>query len=200
MQVTICDESELGFGWIHPQPRWMERASHALAVDGRVWIVDPVDGDGVDERIRALGEPAGVLQLLDRHNRDCARFAERHGVPLHVVGSMGALPFQVVPVVSIPRWHEVALWWPEQRVLVCADALGTAPHYLARGERLATSPVLRLTPPTRLRGLEPRQILCGHGSGIAGDEAPLLLEEALTTARRRSPRWLASYLRMVIGR
>ena len=26
---------------------------------------------GVDERIRSLGEPAGVIQLLDRHTRDC---------------------------------------------------------------------------------------------------------------------------------
>ena len=29
----------------------------------------------------ALGEIAGVLQLLDRHNRDCAPLAERFGVP-----------------------------------------------------------------------------------------------------------------------
>ena len=34
--------------------------------------------------MRSLGEPAAVLQLLDRHNRDCAAFAERLGVPLHL--------------------------------------------------------------------------------------------------------------------
>ena len=36
------------------------------------------------ERALTLGEPAGVLQLLDRHNRDCAALAARLGVP-HLV-------------------------------------------------------------------------------------------------------------------
>lgn len=34
-------------------------------------------------------------------------------------------PFEIVPLVRRFRWDEVALWWPERRVLVCADALGT---------------------------------------------------------------------------
>ena len=33
----------------------------------------------MDGRIRALGEPAGVIQLLDRHTRDSAAFAARFG-------------------------------------------------------------------------------------------------------------------------
>ena len=37
---------------------------------------------GADPR---LGEPAGVIQLLDRHQRACEAFAERLAVPLHVV-------------------------------------------------------------------------------------------------------------------
>ena len=49
------------------------------------------------------------------------------------------------------RWQEVALWWPERRVLVTADALGTVAHYFTLGgERLGVHPLLRLTPPRQL--------------------------------------------------
>ena len=60
----------------------MQRASHALSHDGGVWLVDPVDGDGLEELLAPLGEVRGVLQLLDRHARDGAALARRHGVPL----------------------------------------------------------------------------------------------------------------------
>jgi hypothetical protein len=30
--------------------------------------------------VRALGRPAGVVQLLDRYERDCASFADRLSV------------------------------------------------------------------------------------------------------------------------
>ena len=76
-------ELPFGFGWIADEPRLLERASHALVVDGRVWLVDPVDVDGLDERVRAAGEPTGVIQLLDRHARDGEALARRHGVELH---------------------------------------------------------------------------------------------------------------------
>jgi hypothetical protein len=200
--ARFCDELELGFGWVHPEPSWMERTSHAIRADGRVWVVDPTDVADAIERIPSLGEPAGVVQLLDRHRRDCAAVAARLGVPLLRVPFDGVpgSPFEVLGLIDRRFWKEVALWWPAERMLVCADVLGTAPHYLARGEWLATSPVLRLTPPTRLLELDARHVLCGHGSGIHGAEAPRLVREALTTSRRRAPRWLASYLRMVIAR
>jgi hypothetical protein len=199
VDVRFCDEWEGGFGWIHPHPAWVQRASHALVADGRVWVIDPTAGDGVVERIRALGRPAAVVQLLDRHRRDCAAVARRLAVPhLSVPDRLPGSPFEVVPLYGRRFWREAALWWPEARVLVCADALGTAPYYLAGAERLATNPVLRLTPPrANLAGFEPSRILVGHGSGIAGADAPFHLKAALTTARRRAPRWLASYLGMV---
>ena len=50
----------------------MARASHALATEGAVWVVDPVDWPEAIDRALTLGRPAAVLQLLDRHNRDCA--------------------------------------------------------------------------------------------------------------------------------
>jgi hypothetical protein len=193
MRVRFCDEFDGGFGWIVPE--FMQRCSHALVADGRVWVIDPVDGDGVEERIRAEGTPAGVLQLLDRHNRDCAALAARLGVRHHLVpqGSIG--PFACIAIRNRSSWNEVALWWPDRRVLVCADALGSAPYYCAADERLAVHPLLRLRPPRRQLGaLQPEVILCGHGEGVLED-ADRALREALDTSRRRMPRQAASAFR-----
>jgi len=193
VKVGFCDEFDGGFGWIVEE--FMERCSHALIDDGRVWAIDPVDGDGVEERIRAAGTPAGVLQLLDRHNRDCAGLAARLGVRHHVVpqGSVG--PFACIAVRDRNSWNEVALWWPDRRVLVCADVLGAAPYYRAGNERLAVHPLLRVRPPRRQLGaLQPDVILCGHGEGVLED-ADTALGEALSTSRRRIPGQVASALR-----
>ena len=83
----------------------------AMAADGRVWLVDPVDGPGLEERVRALGEPAGVLQLVDRHPRDCAVLAARLGVEHLRVPAAGVAgsPFQVRRILDVPWWREVAL-------------------------------------------------------------------------------------------
>ena len=197
MQPRFVDELSFGFGWIAPEPAHVLRASHALADAGRVWLVDPVDGEGLDERIRTLGEPAGVLQLVDRHGRDCAAFAARYGVPLHVTPFDGVAgsPFEVRRIVRAPGWKEVALWWPGRRALVVGDALGTLRYFRARGEELGVHPLLRLTPPRSLAGLEPEHVLCGHGRGVHGPEATEALREALATSRRRIPSWLVGLVR-----
>jgi hypothetical protein len=138
--------------------------------------------------VRALGEPVGVLQLLDRHNRDCAALAERLGVPHYRVPFEAVGPFETVSVVRRKRWQEVALWWPERRVLVTADALGTVPHYFALGgEALGIHPLLRLKPPRQLGRLDPEHVLCGHGAGVH-DRATDALRDALASSRRRLPR------------
>jgi hypothetical protein len=188
-----CDEFEDGFGWIADE--FLERCSHALVADGRVWLIDPLDRDGLDDRVRAAGTPAGVVQLIDRHNRDCAALAWRLGVPHHVVPHTALGPFEFVPLGLGRLWEEVALWWPERRVLVSADALGTADYFRAGDERLAVHPALRLWPPRgRLDALEPAAILCGHGPGIF-DNAASALREALSTSRRRIPGQVASAVR-----
>jgi len=193
VNIRFCDEFEGGFGWIVDE--FMERCSHALVEDGRVWLIDPVGGDGVDERVRAAGEPAGVLQLLDRHNRDCAAFAERLGVPHHAVPLEKVGPFELLSIRLRRRWKEVALWWPAPGVLVSADALGTAAYYRARGEQLAVHPLLRFFPLRgAFAGVTPTRILCGHGEGIH-DGAEAALREALRTARRRIPAQVASAVR-----
>jgi hypothetical protein len=181
-------------GWTPARPEFRRRTSHAVASGGRAWILDPLDGAGIDERIRRLGEPAGVVQLLDRHNRACRTVAERLGVPLHVTpfdGVPGA-PFEVVRVVDVPRWREVAVWFPAEQILVCGDALGSASYFLAGGERVGVHPLLRPWPPKRLGRFYPRQLLLGHGEGLGGDEAIAALHAALRSSRRRIPAWLGA--------
>jgi hypothetical protein len=194
--AAFVDELPFGFGWIALEPAFMKRCSHALAAGGRVWAIDPVWDEEALERASALGDPAGVVQLLDRHGRDCARVAERLGVPHHVVPASppAGAPFEVVPLLRNRLWREVALWFPEHRTLVAADAVGTARYYRGPEERLAVSPVLRLTPPRRLLRFEPEHVLVGHGAGIHEDAAAAL-REAVTKARVRTPSWLWAGLR-----
>lgn len=192
MQLRFSDEFEHGFGW-HPEGEKLQRTSHALRVGGGVWLTDVVDGPGLDERIRELGEPSGVVQLIDRHERDNAAVADRLGVALHVTPftDVPGAPFVVLPVVRRRFWREIALWFPEKRILVCGDALGSLGYFRARDEPFGVHPMLRLFPPRgALGGLELEHILYGHGEGVHGPQAAPALREALATARRRLPRSL----------
>jgi hypothetical protein len=154
--------------------------------------------DGVEERVLTLGEPAGVIQLLDRHGRDAAAFARSLGVPHHVVPrAIAGSPFGFLPVTSLRFWREVALWWPEQRILACGDALGTLPFFRAGSEPIGVHPFLRPFPPRELHGLDPRHVLVGHGQGRHGARAALEVDDAIENARRRIPRWLAGIRRAV---
>ena len=192
MTLRFCDEDELGFGWQQEGDK-LVRTAHAVLAGGRVWLLDVVDGAGLDDRIRALGEPAAVVQLLDRHNRDCSAIAERLGVPLHVTPftDVDGAPFVVVPISRKRIWREIALWFPDERLLACGDALGSAPHYRAREEPFGVHPLLRLFPPREaLGGLEPERLLFGHGDGYRGTDGPRRLREALATSRTRMHRAL----------
>lgn len=195
MELRFIDEFEHGLGWT-PEGDSLERVSHAVLAGGRVWLTDVLDGPGIDDRIRALGEAAGVVQLIDRHPRDGAAVAERLGVPLHVTPFDGVAgsPFEVIPVVRRRWWQEVALWFPAERTLAVGDALGTARYFRAGDEPVAVHPILRLKPPRRaFAGLEPLHVLCGHGQGGHGEGVPDAVREALATARRRLPRaWLSA--------
>jgi hypothetical protein len=193
--VRIVDELENATGWLDEADR-MRRTSHAIEVEGRVWLFDVVDWPGLDETIAGLGEPAGVVQLLDRHNRDCAAVAGRLGVPHHIVpGALAGTPFELRPVVRLRWWRETALWWRERRLLLVADVLGTIRFFRAGAEPAGLHPLLRLRPPSSLCGLEPDHLLVGHGEGI--HHHPAVLESALRTGRRRIPRWLLGIPRVV---
>lgn len=195
MASTFVDELEFGFGWLE-DGTFMRRCSHALAVEGRVWVIDPFADDEALERVRALGEPAAVVQLLDRHNRDSVAVAQRLGVPLHVLPRTApdGAPFEVVPLLGNRFWREVALWFPSLRTLVVAEVVGTAQFYRAPEERVGVSPALRLLPPRRLRAYEPEHLLVGHGAGVHEDAAAAL-RDAIEHARGRTLSWLRAGFR-----
>jgi len=173
------------------------RASHALADGGRVWLVDPVDEPSAMEKVAELGEPAAVLQLLDRHARDCAAIASRLGVP-HVAlpDALPDTPFQVVPVISWRHWKEVALWWPEREALIVAEAVGTPPMFALGTGPVGVHPGLRLTPPRVLAGYRPSHLLVGHGPPREGSQTADELAAALARSRRDIPRMLVKLPRM----
>ena len=185
MTVTY-DEFDFGFSWLPDEA--LTRTSHALDTGDGVWLVDPVDVPAAIERATALGRPAGVLQLLDRHNRDCAAIAARLGVPhLRLPRALPASPFTVVPVLRVPRWHEIALWWPERRALVVAELIGTSSVYALGGGRAGVHPMLRVPAPGALRGYEPEHLLVGHGRGVHGPAAAEALARAYSRARKDLP-------------
>ena len=188
MALKFSDGFEHGFAW-HREGDRIHRTSHAIRSRGGVWLIDVVDVPGLDERVRALGEPAGVVQLLDRHKRDCAAVAARLGVPLHVLTAPDGL--EARRIVDWRFWKEIALWFPDERILVCADALGSVAYFRAKDEPFGVHPLLRLFPPKRALGdLEPEHVLFGHGPGYHGSDAPERLRDALETSRRRLPRAL----------
>ena len=190
MRIRFCDERGAdGFSWVVDEPA--TRTSHALAAGGRVWVVDPVRFEPALERLHTLGKPAGVVQLLDRHNRDCATVAGELGVPhLVVPDELPGSGFEVRRVKQSSRWHEVALWSPALRTLVVAEAIGTNRFFAGR-DPAGVHLLLRLTPPRKaLASLEPEHLLVGHGEGLHGPAATEGLEAALAHARTGLPRLL----------
>jgi hypothetical protein len=188
-RLLTLEEHDLGVSWVVDEP--MQRASHALVVDGRVWLVDPVDVQEATARALERGAPAGVLQLLDRHPRSCERLARELGVPhLRLPGSVPGTPFEAFDVVSVPRWREKGLWWPERRALVVPEAVGTHPMF--SGDRPAGVHLfLRLRPPGALRRYEPEHLLTGHGAPLHGPDAATALRDAYRRSVRDVPRVLA---------
>jgi hypothetical protein len=188
VEHRFCDDrGEAGFSWILDEPA--TRTSHALAAAGRVWIIDPLDRTEAIERGCTLGTPAAVVQLLDRHNRDCAAVARRLGVPhLAVPGALPDTPFEVVEVRRSRRWNEVALWWPGQRTLVVAEAIGTNAFFTGGRASTGVHLLLRLTPQRKqLAGFDPEHLLVGHGVGLHGEAAAQGVRGALARSRRDLP-------------
>jgi hypothetical protein len=189
VKVQRYDEFDGGLTWLVEERA--HRTSHALADGGRVWLVDPVDVPEAIERALALGEPAGVIQLLDRHNRDCAALARRLGVAhLRLPDTVPDSPFELFRVVWRRGWRERGLWWPQPRTLVVTEAVGTLPMFAVSGSA-GVHPILRPFPPGVLRHYEPEHLLVGHGPGVHGPEAAGALHDALDRSRADIPRLLA---------
>lgn len=197
MAEPVYETHELGLSWMPDPSESMQRACHALLLGDGVWIIDPVDEQGLDERIAAVGKPAGVVQLLDRHNRDNALIAERLGVPHHNLpwdGVEGA-PFEPVPLVRNRLWNELALWAPAERALIVSESVGTAATFRAGDEKVGIHPMVRMLPPRKLGAYEPVHLLTGHGLGMHGPETPVALREALDGSRRRIPQAMVAMVR-----
>lgn len=187
------------FAWIADPDERMLRASSAIVTSAGTLVIDPVDCGGLDDALSRLGPVAGIVQLLDRHNRDVVAVAARLSVPVLVPGALAGRgePLALTGVeervvLAMPGWSEAALWFPERRLLVCAEAIGTAPCYRARDtDALGVHPLLRVRPPTgALSGVAPSVVAVGHGPPVVHDAARALAT-ALRQSRRDLPRaWL----------
>jgi hypothetical protein len=187
-------EHDHGVTWVYDE--FMERASHALVVDGAVWLIDPVDDPEGVAAAQALGPIAGVIQLLDRHDRDGEALAARFDVPyLRLPREVPGTPLQVVPVQWRVRWHELALWWPQESLLVVPEAVGTAEYFTAGTGPVGLHPFLRLCPPAPLRRFAPEHLLVGHGEPVRGEDARGGLPHALARGTRDFPRLVATLAR-----
>ena len=207
--IEVVDRFEGGISWKHAGSGLLECRSHALIDDdGHVWLVDPLDGAGLDEELERLGEVAGVLVLFDRHLRSSARLAQRYGARLlappgrwrrgnrrpasaeELADTVEGCPFRFLPVVERDgQWLEWALWWDDRGILVVPEAVGSAEWYRSRSrEPLAVHPVLRVVDPPRAlldlgADVHPTRLLVGHGNSIAHD-AEETMELAVHEARR----------------
>jgi len=191
-EMEVVDRFDDGVGWIAHPEETMQRASHAVVSDGELWVLDPVDAEGVDELLDPVdaegvdellaefGEVAGVVTLLDRHKRDCAAIANRHDVPVFVPEWMNGVAnaldapterfggqladFRVDALVDNPLWQEAVLY--DGETLVVPEALGTVDYFRASSESLGVHPMLRMIPPRSLREYDAERLLVGHGPGV----------------------------------
>jgi len=176
--------------WTQQEP--MERSSHALAAGDRVWLVDPVADDEALAAAERLGQVVAVLQLLDRHPRDCEALAERYGVPhVRLPEALEDTPFSAHRIVWVPRWREIGLWWEEHRTLVVPEAVGTAEYFAVGGRRLGMHPMLRPKPPSALSDFTPEHLLVGHGPPLH-ENAAEALSEALDRSLKDAPKAAAA--------
>jgi hypothetical protein len=200
MATKIAALSEFAYGVTWEIEESARRTSHAVLADGRVWLIDPVDEPEAMERVAALGEPAAVLQLIDRHNRDCAAIAARLGVPhLSVPDAVPDSPFRAIRVLRMRRWRETALWWAEKELLVVAETIGTAEVFTTGHGAVGMHPILRPLPPGALRGIAPEHLLVGHGPPVHGAAAREGVEWAYAHARRDLARLPLTFARLVRG-
>lgn len=184
-----------GITWIAYPDEDAQRASHALLTDAGVWIVDPVDADGLDERLAERGEVTGVVVIQDRHTRDATDVARRHDVPVSVPDWMeltrdklettaesldSKLPgtnYTIHRLIETDEWEEAVLINETTNTMVVPEALGTLPSFQVNENELGVHPALD-DPPQRLMDWSPDRILVGHGTSVH-TEATAKLRDAI---------------------
>lgn len=205
-ECVVVDEWDAGFSWVAHPEEVGHRTSHALlGDDGDVWVVDPLDAPGLDDRLTALGSVAGVVVCSDYHARDAATLARRHDVSVHlprwlsrarerldapvttVTDGLGASGFEMRRCVPFPGWNEALLVHERDATLYVPDVLGTTRLFTVGPERVGSYLLCRVRFPKRaFAGLAPDRLLVGHGPGVFAD-ASNALDTALTGTRRRLP-------------
>ncbi|SFR30402.1 MULTISPECIES: hypothetical protein [Halorubrum] len=176
-------EWEGGFSWIAYPDEDARRASHALTTGAGVWLVDPVDVDGLDAHLREAGDVAGVVVLQDRHTRDAAAVARRHDVAVSVPEGMSltrekldadAEPtgsalagsaYEVHELRLDDDWEEAVLWNDDRSTLLVPETLGTLPAFRDDGDALGVHPAVEESP-QGLAEWDPGHLLVGHGTSI----------------------------------
>ena len=114
----------------------MQRASVALAVNGGCLLFAPVDAEGLDDTLEGVGRVLGVCPLLDRHGRDGAALAARHGAPrLDPPSELGRFDgvqpeLELRDVYRARRWHETAVWLKTPRLLIVPETVGAVPFFV----------------------------------------------------------------------
>lgn len=184
-------EWEGGFSWIAYPDEDARRASHALTTDAGVWLVDPVDVDGLDAHLREAGDVAGVVVLQDRHTRDAAAVARRHDVAVSVPEGMALTrekldadadatgsalagsAYEVHELRSDDEWEEAVLWNAERETLLVPETLGTLPAFRDGGDALGVHPAVEESP-QELAERDPDHVLVGHGTSIHEDATAAL--------------------------
>ncbi|MFB6162888.1 MAG: hypothetical protein ABEJ86_05560 [Halococcoides sp.] len=201
--------------WIADPDERMERASHAISVEGETWLIDPVACEGLHERLDDRPPVAGVAVLLDRHRRDADLLARSFDVPVaipeamdiddafdapvhRIDGTLGETAIQVETLIDWPVWTEATAYHESSETLIVPEAVGTAAYERSGGERVGIHPALRLIPPRSLGRFGPDHLLVGHGHPICADASDAL-DDALASARRRAPAAYWAALRSALG-
>lgn len=189
--IGAVSEWSGGFSWIANPEEDAERASHALATDAGVWVIDPVDADGLDDALGELGDVAGVAVLQDRHTRDAAAVARRHDVAVSVPEGMALTrekldadadatgsalagsTYEVRELRLDDEWEEAVLWNDERETLLVPETLGTLPAFRDGGDALGVHPAVEESP-QELAEWDPDHVLVGHGTSIHEDATAAL--------------------------
>jgi hypothetical protein len=191
--LQAVSEWEGGFSWISYPEEQEQRSSHALQTESGVWLIDPVDVDGLDDRVAHLGDVTGVLVLQDRHTRDATELARRHTVSVHipewmtlvrtkldaspefVADTLPGTNYTIHQLINTEEWEEAILVDESTNTMIVPEAVGTLPLFQANDNQLGVHPELE-EPPRKLAEWRPDRLLVGHGESLFKDAASQLDE------------------------
>lgn len=198
-EAEFLDEWKNGFGWIARPEEKMQRTSHSFVDDG-VYLVDPVDAENLDQKIKEYGEVKGIVILFGRHTRDSEEIAKRYECPIYVPewfsrdlkgevkkikDKVPGTDWEIHTVKDSSISREAVLYNRKNKTLIVADTLGTAKHLRGRGEELGMSPLYRFNPPKKLLEFNPERIFCGHGKAVT-EKASEKLKQTIKRGRTKT--------------